>query len=347
VLLAVPFGWLREWEPAPLYVGGSAVVRKLSVVLIALGAFLIVLAPMVRWYAYPRVAVAPANQRSVTTLVGPGATIFDINTLKEITTDLTTKVRTTGDASTPDKCPGDVTYVNSTSTTSSDGIMRSRDVERMTFDAKSGLADPSCNAGDFISTTEGVQEPIKHEGLVAKFPIPTEKKSYNFWDGSLKAATPIKYTGTASVEGVDVYTFENTTEPTKVGTQELPLSLLGLDGTENVTADEMYSVTRKLWVEPETGVILKRSEKVLNTLDYDGQTRLTLTSVDTQYDTKTVKHNADEYGSQGRMLHLVRSVVPLVSLVLGLLLLFVGLTLARRRTYVDDETDREYQEMNA
>ena len=314
-------------------------MRKWSLALVALGAFLIVLAPMVRWYAYPRVAVAPANQRSVTTLVGPNATIFDIQTLKTITTDLTTKVRTVGDASTPDKCPGDVTYVNSTSTTSSDGVMRSRDVERMTFDQRTGEANPSCG-GDFISNTQGVQEPIKHRGIVAIFPIPTEKKTYSFWDSSLRSATPIKFTGTDTVMGVDVYTFENTTPPTKVGTQEVPLSLLGLDGTDNVTADQMYSVKRKLWVEPNTGVVVKRSEKVLSTLDYDGESRLTLTDVDTQFDAKTVKYYADKYGPEGRMLHLVRSVVPMVSLLLGVLLLFVGLTLGRRPAR-DHEDDRE------
>jgi hypothetical protein len=321
-------------------VGGSAVVRKLSVVLIGLGAFLIVLAPMIRWYAYPRVAVNPANQRSITTLVGSNATIFDIGTLKEITTDLTTKVRTIGDASTPDKCPGDVTYVNSTQTFSADGVMRSSDVERMTFDKRTSLANPSCG-GDFISNTEGVQEPIKHEGLVAKFPIETQKKTYQFWDSSLKAATPIKYTGTGSVKGVDVYLFENSIEPTKVGTQEIPLDLLGLEGTDNVTADEMYSVSRKLWVEPNTGVILKRSEQVLSTLDYDGAPRLTLTKVTTGYDDKTVEHNAEEYGSQGRMLHAVHSVVPLVSLLLGLFLLFLGLTLGRRPMRINDQDDQE------
>jgi hypothetical protein len=321
-------------------------VRKMSLVLIALGAFLIVLAPMVRWYAYPRVAVAPPNQRSVTTLVGPDAIIFDIATLKNITTDLTTKVRTIGDASTPGKCPGDVTYVNSTQTTSSDGVMRSSDVERMTFDQRTGEANPNCG-GDFISTTEGQADPIKHEGLVAKFPIPTEKKTYQFWDSSLKAATPIKYTGSGSIEGVDVYIFENTTEPTKVGTQELPLNLLGLDGTDNVTADEMYSVKRKLWVEPESGVVLKRSEQVLDTLNYDGQPRLTLTKVDTQYDAKTVKYNADKYGAHGRLLHLVHSTLPLASLLVGLVLLFLGLTLGRRPSHASGERHRELADANA
>lgn len=321
-------------------------MRKLSVVLVALGAFLIVLAPMVRWYAYPRVAVAPAAQKSVTTLVGPDATIFDIQTFKEITTDLTTTVRTIGDTKAAEKAGnGTVIYVNSTSTKSSDGVMRSRDVERMAFNQRTGAAVNCC--GEFISNTEGVETPIKHEGLVAIFPIPTEKKTYPFWDATLKSATPIKYTGTGTVEGVDVFTFENTTEPTKVGTQEIPLNLLGLDGTDNVTADEMYSVVRKLWVEPNTGVILKRSERVLDTLNYDGQPRLTLTKVDTQYDDATVKHNADKYGSEGRMLHLVRSVIPLASLVVGLFLLFLGMTLGRRRSNVTGGHNRELADANA
>jgi hypothetical protein len=321
-------------------------VRKTSVVLIALGAFLIVLAPMVRWYAYPRVAVAPAAQKSVTTLVGPDATIFDIATLKEITTDLTTTVRTVGDTKAADKAGnGTVVYVNSTSTKSSDGVMRSRDVERMAFNQRTGAAVNCC--GEFVSDAEGVQTPIKHKGLVAIFPIPTEKKTYQFWDGSLGTAVPIKYTGTGTVEGVDVFTFENTTEPTKVGTQDLPLNLLGLEGTDNVTADEMYSVKRKLWVEPNTGVILRRSEQVLDTLNYGGEPRLTLTKVNTQYDDKTVKHNADKYGAEGRMLHLVRSVVPLVSLLLGLVLLVLGLVLARRPRTSEDADDREYAAADA
>jgi hypothetical protein len=321
-------------------------VRKLSVVLVALGAFLIVLAPMVRWYAYPRVAVAPAAQKSVTTLVGPDATIFDISTFKEITTDLTTVVNTIGDTKAADKCPGAVVYVNSTSTTSSDGVMRSRDVERMTFDEHTSQAVPRCG-GDFISETEGVETPVRHEGLVAKFPFRTEKKTYDFWDGSLKEALPIKYEGTGTIEGVDVYKFEHSVEPTKIGVQEIPLNLLGLEGTENVTADSMYSVTRTLWVEPQTGVILKRSEQVLNTLDYDGLPRLTLTDVDTQYDDKTVKANADKYGAQGLMLGLVRTTVPLASVLIGLFLLFLGMTLGRRRANADGGQSREFADAHS
>ncbi len=321
-------------------------MRKLSLALIAIGVFLIVLGPMVRFYAYPRLAVAPANQRSVTTLVGPDATIFDIATLQEITTDLTTKVNTAGDASTPEKSEGDVTYVNSTSTTSpnpegGEPIMRSRDVERMTFDAHTGEANPNC-CGDFISDTEGVETPVSHTGLVAKFPFQTEKKTYPFWDSTLRKDAPIMYMGTGQVEGVDVYKFSQTIAPVQYDSMDVPLSLLGLEGDETVAAERMYSNTRTLWVEPETGVILKRSEAVRETLDYEGESRVTLTEVTTGYDDKTVKKNADEYGSQATMLKLVRSTLPAVAFVLGLISLIAGLVIGRRRDDEDGSSSHEH-----
>jgi hypothetical protein len=305
-------------------------MRRLSLILVALGAFLVVLAPMIRWYAYPRIAVAPANQRSVTTLVGPNATIFDIATLKEITTDLTTVVNTTGDSSTPDKAPGYVTYVNSTSTTSADGVMRSRDVERMTFHETTGEANPKC-CGDFISSTEGVETPVSHTGLVAKFPFQTEKKSYDFWDSTLRKSQPIEYQGAAKVDGVDVYKFVQTLAPVPYATMDVPLSVLGLPGAETVSADRVYGVTRTLWVEPETGVVLKRAEAVNETLNYQGEPRITLSKVTTGYDDKTVKANADQYGSQAKMLHFARSTLPIILFVLGVVMVIAGIVLGRRR----------------
>ncbi len=321
-------------------------MRRMSLVLIALGAFLIVLGPMIRWYAYPRLAVAPANQRSITTLVGENATIFDIGTLKEITTDLTTVVNTTGDASTPEKRPGAVTYVNSTSTTSSDGVMRSRDVVRMTFDARTGMAIKDC-CGDFVSATTGEETPIVHEGLPAKFPFQTEKKSYPFWDSDLGKAVTIDYLSSTQVEGVDVYKFSHTIPITKVGTMDVPLSVLGLEGDETVAADKMYSNVRTLWVEPETGVVIKRTEAQNNTLDYDGQSRVTLTEVTTGFDDATVKANAEEYGGQANLLHLVRAVVPQISFVLGLAMLVGGLLLGRRKQPAGGTRVREMAETHA
>lgn len=304
-------------------------MRRFSVVLIALGTFLIVLAPLARFYAYPRLAVAPVNQRSVTTLVGPGATIFDISTLKEIQTDLTTKVRTVGDANAAKKAPKNtVVWVSSSSTKSSDGVVRSSDVEREAFDQHTGEAVNCC--GEFISETQGEQTAIKHKGLLVKFPFATEKKTYAFWDGTLKKAVPIKYVGSSKIKGLTVYEFTQTIPPTKTESTDVPANLVGGTGTANVSADRMYSNVRTLWVEPNTGVIIKRTEQQNSTLNYNGSPQLTITKVNTGYDDKTISGNVDKYGTQGKLLHLLRSVVPIGALVLGLVLLVAGLVLNRR-----------------
>lgn len=310
-------------------------MRKFSLALIAIGAFLVVLAPMVKWYAYPRLAVAPVNQVSTTYLEAKDATIFDAGTLKEITTDLDIRVKTVGDANAPKEYPGSVTYVNTTVTSDAAGTMSvdgkvRGEVERMTFDARTGEATPNVD-GDFISDTEGDQTAVIHKGLVAKFPFETEKKTYDFWEASLKQAFPIEYDGTTTYEGLTVYTFHQVIEPTKTGTMDVPLSLLGLEGEETVTADQMYGVDRTLYVEPETGVIIQRIEKVSSTLDYQGEPRVTLTDAEVKYAQETIDKNVDEYGSQASLLKLVRTTAPQLSFVIGLVGLVAGIGLSRRK----------------
>lgn len=305
-------------------------MRKLGVVLVGLGTFLIVMAPMLRFYAYPQLAKAPQAQNNTSTLVGPGATIFDIGTLKEITTDLTTTAKTLGDVPAAKKYGKNVVvWVTSSSTKSSDGVMRSREVERSAFEATKGTAVNCC--GEFISSVAGEREPLRHRGLLVKFPFDTQKKAYDWWDGTLLKPVSIKYKSTTTVEGLRVYKFQQTIAKTKVGSQDVPLSLLGLSGSETVSADSMYSNVRTLWVEPNTGVVIKRQEAQDNTLDYNGQPRITTTKVTTGFDAKTVKQNATDYSTLGTELHLLRGILPWVSLALGITSLLCGLLMGRRR----------------
>ena len=124
-------------------------MKKLGLVLAGLGAFLLVLAVMLKVYVYPQLAVAPADQNSVTVLTGPGATIFDTATLEEVTTDLTTQVLTVGDVdAAEEEGNGVVVWQSLTSTKDSDGVIRSRDVERAAFDEYTAEAVNCC--GEFI-----------------------------------------------------------------------------------------------------------------------------------------------------------------------------------------------------
>jgi hypothetical protein len=198
------------------------------------------------------------------------------------------------------------------------------------FDAYTAEAVNCC--GEYYETTEGDRTPVKHKGLLFKFPFRTEKKTYDFWDSTLLQAVPIKYTGTADVEGHETYVFKQTIGPTQVDTLEVPASVLGEPGKGNLQAESMYSNTRTLWVEPKTGVILKRTEAQDNYLAYNGERRVTTTKVTTGFTEETTKQFANDYGTLGTLLGLAYAPVPIALGILGLIAIAVGLvlTLGRR-----------------
>src|SRR4051794_38565871 len=166
--------------------------RFLGPVLFGLGAFLLVAALLLKFYAYPRVAVAPIDQNSVTKLQATGAEVFDTTTLKPITTDLAIQSRTVGDVkASEDKGDNVRVWVNSTSIRSDDGVVRSRSTERTAFDATTAEAVNCCGA--FDESTDGDRTPVKRSGLVFKWPFNTEKKDYKVWDGTLGKAVTAKY----------------------------------------------------------------------------------------------------------------------------------------------------------
>jgi hypothetical protein len=303
---------------------------KLGVVLIGLGAFLLATALMLRFYAYPALAVAPIDQDSETILTGEDATLFDIASLSEIQSDITTTVKTVGDVEASEEAGDDVrVWVSASSTKDADGVVRSRSIDRVAFDAFTAEAINCCD--ESYETVEGEAEPIEHDGLLVKFPFGTEKKTYAFWDSTLGEAVDIEYQGTEDVDGVETYRFQHTIQPTVTGTLDVPASVLGEPGEETLTADRAYSNERTLWVEPVTGAILDRQEVQNNTLQYNGEDRVTTTAVTTSYSDETVAANVDDYGSKSSLLSLVKTTLPLVLGILGLLLVVGGILVHLRR----------------
>lgn len=303
---------------------------KSAQILLGVGVFLVVAAALLRFYAYDQLAVAPIDQDSENVLVGTDANIFDTGELENITTDLTTTAKTVGLVKETEKAPdGVVVWETTTSTKSSDGVVRSRSIERIAFDAHTGEAVNCCGA--YQGNEEGVNEEVEREGLLVKFPFQTEKKTYKWWDADLGEAVPIEYVEEEDVEGLGTYKFQQTIEPTVVDTMDAPKSILGEKGKGNVEADMTYSNVRTLWVEPRTGVVIKRLEEQHNTIRYDGEDRVTTTEVDTQFNKDTVEANVDTYGTLSTMLFLLHTLLPLIFLVLGLALIIWAVVLMTRR----------------
>jgi LPXTG-motif cell wall-anchored protein len=303
--------------------------RILGPVLVGLGCFFLAVALLVRFYAYPELAVAPVNQNSVTKLQAEDATYFNTATLSEEQTDLSVQNLTLGDAEATEEAGDDVrVWFGSTSIRADDGTIISRSQERVAFGANDGAAINCCDA--FTETTEGERTAANREGQVYKLPFNTQKKTYDWWDNTLGEPVDMKFVEETDVDGLRVYKFQSNVPRTQVGTREVPGSIVGSDEPA-VVVNTMYENTKTLWVEPETGAIVDRNESTSTTLEYEGEDAVTATEADLEYTDETVAKNVKDLGDKGRQLGLARTTGPIVLGILGLLLLVAGILLSRRR----------------
>jgi hypothetical protein len=302
--------------------------RLLGPILVGVGAFLVVTGVLARFYAYPALAVAPIDQNSVTKLEAKDATILDLSTLKQVTTDMSVVNKTVGDVPASEDA-GDNTRVWTGTTSYRDeiGNIRSRSAERYAFDAHTGAAINCC--GSFEETTDGEREEVKRSGQISKYPFGTEKKDYKFWDATLGQAVTTKFVKEDEIQGLKVYEFKYEVPVTVVGTREIPASLVGETG-DAIEADVQYSTTTQHWVEPVTGVVIDRVSDTQNTLARDGEVLITTSGGVFSYTDEQVKENVDEYKGKASSLQAVHTTVPFVGVILGLLLIIGGVLLSRR-----------------
>ncbi len=188
----------------------------------------------------------------------------------------------------------------------------------------------TASSADIGSGEEVRDEDTPITGQYFKLPFQSEKKTYQFWDGSLKDATDLKFEAAESIEGLEVYRYKQVIEPTTVGELTAPASFFGIDQEGDVTLDRVYSNTRTLWVEPETGVIIRGQEEQNTVAEFDGEEVATITDVTIGYDDATVSDNVDTYSSLSSQLKVVRFWLPVVGTIAGLLVLLAGIVLVAR-----------------
>jgi hypothetical protein len=311
--------------------------RIAGFVLLGLAGFLLMMAALVKWYAYPRLAVVPLDQDSVSTSIGENMTYFDRGTLSEQTDTLTSTLRVIGDVKASEE-EGHNTAVWDKSTTtvrSSDGVAISVGTIRAAFERTTGEAVDCCDANI-------ENEPVKYEGNIFKFPFNTPKDdSVMWWDEDLKRANAMTFEGTEDVLGLSTYKYTQSLEPEQIGTIEVPPGVLGETGDSVLEAEVWYGTERTYWVEPETGVIMKAQESPNQTLRYNGEDRVVATRGTTGYPDEQVQANIDEYQSLGSQLHLLRAILPLVGLLAGLLALVAGAFLVLTGRGRDDDSVAE------
>lgn len=318
--------------------------KKLASLALLLGAFAIALAALSTFYMYPRLAVAPANTTSTSiseTAPGDDGTFLSPAQLKVMTAPLRSVRTVEGDVAASKKASKELgrdvdvwkTYVCTDVQTfdcASGKTPLSATSDVVAFDATTGEAVRWDGAS---SASDGEEKTSPFQGLYFKFPFDTQKKTYQFWDGTLDRATPALYVGTTKLKGLTAYEFRQTIEPTKTGDIDVPGDLVGSDEA-TVNADRMYSTVRDFVVEPVTGVILKGSESQDSYLAVDGVRKATTTKASLTYTDANVTGMVNEYKNKALLLKVVHTTFPIAGLVVGLVLLglgAVGLVRARRR----------------
>ncbi|MFJ9368505.1 DUF3068 domain-containing protein [Nocardia sp. NPDC101769] len=334
--------------------------RTVACVLVGLGAMLLVAAIMVPTYTVSRLAKTPLDLEITTVATNPqnGAPseVLDSKSLTSgtgsakvdqnvpLVSQRFLTVENPSDASEMTIQAGQT--LRRTDKQGDTGLLTAT-IDRVTVDRKTGAPVDSVDGGPngAIAVTvdkkgESVMDPVQHTGLQYRFPIGTDKKTYPYFDLNVRKTFDINYVEETEINNLKVYHFQMTVPVTDLSTVAnsptnkltLPAEKWGVEGDGDVTMARFYTNIRDLWVEPQTGTVIKGQEQIhlfyARSGDKPEVTALKSTLV---FDENTIesqisvaKDNIDKLSLYGRILPILLGVLGLVFLLVGLLLGFLG-----------------------
>ncbi len=184
----------------------------------------------------------------------------------------------------------------------SDPNLLTADIDIFATDRKTGLA---------VEDENLPEDAGPHEGLINKWPFDVEKKNYPYWDGVVGRTVDMVYDGTEEILGLETYRFVATVEDEPVEVAE------GVDGT--------YTNVVTVNVDPKTGAIVKGGQDQQRYLESGTQ----VLDVDIEWTAATIDKAVDDAKTNGQLLTLLLTVVPILGLVGGVLAVLGGVLLLR------------------
>lgn len=304
--------------------------RVIGLIALGLGAFLLVAAPLMRFYMYPAVAKVPLDTLTQNVATGGGMSAFYLS--ERVTKDgltLSSIRRVRGDVEASEAAGDNIAVWESHVRNVDDaGTLLTSTLQRAAFDRTTGAA-VQCDCDTWASETEDPadRKPLEYKGQIFKFPFNTQKQNYDWWDANLEDTVDTRFVREETIAGTRAYVFEHAIPATPVRTQEIPGFIIDKPGM--VTVDRVYENKRTIWVEPETGGVIKGREELNTRFQLEGADVLTLQKGTIEYDEDTVTRNAKDYRESASRLKLLRVTGPLVLAIVGLLLVIGGILLSR------------------
>ncbi|MFD8071447.1 DUF3068 domain-containing protein [Streptomyces sp. NPDC059718] len=306
--------------------------RRSSLVLLSLAVFFAALSPLVRWYAFPRLAKIPAGQYQAVVLEARDATLLDYGTMRPKKVSKVSIVQTlkgnVEEAHRIDRLTGRdvVVWDGLAYVVGPDGAMVSQVPERYVFDAHT--QEPVHAGGESVDG-----DAVERRGVEFKFPLLTEKRDYYYFDAQARSSAPIHYRGTRQFRGLDVYYFEQTVPWTKVPLpKKMPVEGVTPQTVAAMGMERWYTTKRMFWVDPVTGAPVNGEEVHREEMRFtDGkQQPVTAFAGHVTMREDYVRHTVGLVKSQRQVVLAMTSYLPWGSLLLGAALLSLALVLEAR-----------------
>jgi hypothetical protein len=308
---------------------------RLSVVLLGLGAFLVVVAALLRFYAAPQLIAAPNDVYETDTLVSPHASYFDegqLVTWHDVRLTYTLTIRGDQRASS-----GKIAVWDSFASLADPKLHNviNSVYQRSAFNRRTGQLVQCCGA----SVNDSTQ--IKQQGIGLFWPIGTKKHTYTVFDNNSMKSWPAHYVGEVKDTGVETYEFTQHVPATVSDVMTgVPTSLLGIKGpSRNVVANRYYTADNTFWVDPRTGVLVDEEVKAQSYLTAtNGQGRLNAVSLDLRMTPGSRHSLADQANKNATSITTISVLGPLALGVLGIILLVVAFSPWRRFRRPDEDS---------
>ncbi|MFD0365513.1 DUF3068 domain-containing protein [Nocardia sp. GCM10030253] len=327
--------------------------RTVACLLVGLGALLIVAAVMIPTYTVSKLAKTPLDLE-ITTIAtsqpGSESLVLDSKSLTapEGSAKVDSNVPLVSQRFLTVEEPSDATEMTIQAGQTLRRIDRQADtglltatVDRVTIDRKTGMpVDKEPNGSIAVAVNkdgESIADPVQHTGLQYRFPIGTEQKTYPYFDINARKTFDINFVEETEINSMKVYHFQQRVPVTNMwdvvqsptNRLSLPAAKWGVEGGEApVTMTRWYTNTRDVWVEPETGTVIKGAEQLHLYYARSGdKPEVTALKGNIVFDENTVesqisvaKENIDKLSLFGRIMPIILGILGAIALIVGVIL---------------------------
>ncbi|AOW91709.1 hypothetical protein BFN03_00765 [Rhodococcus sp. WMMA185] len=319
--------------------------RILAYILVGLGAFLLAVAILIPTYTVGKLKTTPLDLE-VTTIASGTGSVLDSAALLAGSAQVDTNVPIVSQryVTTEEPSNADVVTLQAGQTVfrtdrPGDVGLLAATVDRTTIDRKSAMPtnDP---VGTIQTEPDQPAQEVPRDGLQYKFPFDAEKKSYPYFDLNSRTTQDMNFVEETEINGLNVYHYSQTIDPVDLSMVdndptnklELPAETWGVPGGDlPITMTRWYANVRDVWVEPQTGIIVKGQEQLHQYYARNAdRPEVDVLQVTLPFDEQTIEAQVEQARDGIDTINLFGRTIPIIAGVLGLIALIAGIFLGLR-----------------